>query len=294
MRIKVLIAAARTMSRPNSCVEMQVRHRSREQLIHALLPSVCRAGDLAMTRWKSNSQVMAKPDGSPVTAADFEINTLLCKACQQFDADIPILSEENSGSLPAVDGPMFVIDPIDGTKEFIAGRKDFTINLALIEKCVPTAAILYAPARRRLFFSDGMGRAFEEDRKGGRRQLPPLRRSSKPPRIVVSRSHPDEKTRLLLRKLRPSSVRHLGSSLKFALIAAGEADFYPRLSSTMVWDCAAGQALISAVGGEVLRPNGKQLRYHLEEGQVIEGFVASATAELALAAVDIVELLPVN
>jgi 3'(2'), 5'-bisphosphate nucleotidase len=82
--------------------------------------------------------------------------------------------------------------------------------------------------------------------------------------------------------------------LKFALIATGEADFYPRLSSTMVWDCAAGQALIGAVGGVVLRPDGKQLRYHLEEGQVIEGFVASATAELALAAVDIVELLPVN
>ncbi len=286
----MLIAAARTMSRPSSCVEMQARHRSREQLIHALLPSVCRAGDPAMTRWKSNSQVMTKPDGSPVTAADFEINTLLCKACQQLAPDIPILSEENSGFLPAVNGPMFVIDPIDGTEEFIAGRKDFTINLALIEKCVPTAAILFAPAHRRLFFSDGMGRAFEEDRRGGRRQLPPLRRSSKAPRIVVSRSHPDERTRLLLRKLRPSSVRHLGSSLKFALIAAGEADFYPRLSSTMVQDCAAGQALISAVGGVVLRPNGKQLRYHLEEGQVIEGFVASATAELALAAVDIVEL----
>jgi len=258
------------------------------------LPSVRRAGDVAMTRWKSVGQVVTKPDGSPVTAADFEINKLLCKGCEQLDADIPILSEENSGSLPAVDGPMFVIDPIDGTKEFIAGRKDFTINIALIEKGIPTAGIIYAPAHRRLFFSEGMGRAFEEDRKGRRRQLAPLSKANRAPRIVVSRSHLDERTRLLLRKLASSSVRHLGSSLKFALIAAGEADFYPRLSPTMIWDCAAGQALIGAVGGVVLRPDGKQLRYDLEDGQVIEGFVASATAELALAAAEIVGSMPVS
>ncbi|WP_245472345.1 3'(2'),5'-bisphosphate nucleotidase CysQ family protein [Rhizobium jaguaris] len=267
---------------------MQVPHRSREQLIQALLPSVRRAGDLAMMRWKTVNQVMTKPDGSPVTVADLECSTLLCEACKQLDADIPVLSEENSASLFAVDGPMFVIDPIDGTKEFIAGRRDFTINIALIEKNLPTAAILYAPAHRRLFFSDGMGRAFEEDGKGHRRQLPPLAKANEAPRIVISRSHLDERTRLLLTKLQPSSVRHMGSSLKFALIAAGEADFYPRLSPTMIWDCAAGQALIGAVGGVVLRPDGKQLQCDLEDGTMIEGFVPSATAELALAAVEIV------
>ncbi|MDL2398326.1 3'(2'),5'-bisphosphate nucleotidase CysQ family protein [Rhizobium mayense] len=267
---------------------MQVPHLSREQLIQALLPSVRRAGDLAMTQWKTIGEVMTKPDGSPVTAADIECSTLLCEACNQLDADIPVLSKENCDSPPAVYGPMFVIDPIDGTKEFIAGRKDFTINIALIEENIPAAAIIYAPAHHRLFFCGGIGRAFEEDGEGNRQQLSPLAKTTEAPRIVVSRSHLDERTRLLLGKLVPSSVRPLGSSLKFALIAAGEADFYPRLSPTMIWDCAAGHALIAAVRGVVLRPDGKQLRYDLKDGKMIEGFVASATTELALAAAEIV------
>lgn len=247
-----------------------------------------------MARWKTATQTITKPDGSPVTAADLECNALLCEACKRLDADIPVLSEEGSAVSPPAQGPIFIIDPIDGTKEFIAGRKDFTINIALIEEGVPTAAIIYAPAHYRLFYSDGPGRAFEEDRKGHCRQLPSLGKSREAPRIVVSRSHLDERTRLLLGKLASSSVRQVGSSLKFALIAAGEADFYPRLSPTMIWDCTAGQALISAVGGMVVRPNGEHLRYDPGGGQMVDGFMASATEDLALTAADIVASMPAS
>ncbi len=269
-------------------------HPSREQLIRALLPFVRQAGDAAMAQWRTVSPTITKPDGSPVTAADLECDWILCGACARLAAHIPVLSEENCALPPLVEDQVFIIDPIDGTKEFIAGRKDFTINIALIEKGIPTAAIIYAPAHHRLFYCEGQGLAFEEDRKGHCRQLPSLVKSGETLRVVVSRSHLDERTRQLLSKLAPSSVQQVGSSLKFALIATGEADFYPRLSPTMIWDCAAGQALIGAVGGVVLRPNGEHLRYDVGGGNMVDGFMASATAEFALAAANIVASMPMS
>ncbi|MGO4568405.1 3'(2'),5'-bisphosphate nucleotidase CysQ [Rhizobium sp. 2YAF20] len=268
-------------------MEAHVRKRRPEEFLQALLPAIHAAGDAAMKLWRSDSRVMTKPDGSPVTAADLECNRLLCEACEELDADIPILSEENNRSLRASDGSAFVIDPLDGTKEFIAGNKDFTINVALVEDGVPRSAILFAPAHHRLFFADGRGRAFEEDSDGRRRQLLPVRQSERAPRIVVSRSHFDERTRGLLMKLAPKSVHLLGSSLKFALLATGEADLYPRLSPTMTWDCAAGQALLSAVGGLVLKLDGSQPRYGIGGDQVIDAFVAGASRKRILAAIEV-------
>jgi 3'(2'), 5'-bisphosphate nucleotidase len=267
-------------------METHVRKRRPEEFLQALLPAVQAAGDAAMKLWRHDSRVMTKPDGSPVTAADLECNRLLCEACKQLDADIPILSEEDNRSLRASGGSVFVIDPLDGTKEFIAGNKDFTINVALIEDGIPTSAILFAPAHRRLFFADGCGRAFEEDCDGRRRQLLPVR-SEGAPRVVVSHSHFDERTRALLSKLAPKSVHLLGSSLKFALLATGEADLYPRLSPTMAWDCAAGQALVSAAGGLVLKLDGRQPRYGLGGDQVIDAFVAGVSRKRILAAIDV-------
>jgi 3'(2'), 5'-bisphosphate nucleotidase len=295
MKIKVPVSGIFRMDHLATFSETpQMYHPSRGQLIRALLPFVRQAGDAAMAQWRGVSQTMIKPDGSPVTAADLECNSILCGACARLAAHIPVLSEENCALPPSVEDQVFVIDPIDGTKEFIAGRKDFTINIALIEKGIPTGAVIYAPAHHRLFYCEGQGLAFEEDRKGHCRLLPSLVKSGEALRVVVSRSHLDERTRQLLSKLAPSSVQQVGSSLKFALIATGEADFYPRLSPTMIWDCAAGQALISAVGGIVLRPNGEHLRCDSGRGTMVDGFMASASEEFALVAANILRSMPMS
>lgn len=174
-----------------------------------------------------------------------------------------------------------VIDPLDGTKEFIQGRIEFAINIALVEEGYATAGLIYAPADERLFFSYGVGLVFEEAG-GERRSLSGLAVAPRRPIILTSRSHLDCETEALLAMLQPCTVSKCGSSLKFAAIAAAEADVYPRLSPTMIWDCAAGQAMIEAAGGAVLRADGSALRYQEDQTSKVSGFIADRTPQLAM------------
>lgn len=270
--------------------DANVDHHRSEQFLQALLPSVRAAGHAALKRWKRSDEVTIKPDGSPVTPADLEVNSLLCSACKKLDPSIPILSEENKGNLDLGAPLMFIVDPIDGTRDFIGGSKDFTINVAVIEEGIPRLGIIFAPAHKRLFFVDGQSRAFEEDSEGHRRRLGPISPREQAPRIVVSRSHLDARTISLVGKLNPTSVSPVGSSLKFALLVAGEADLYPRLSPMMAWDCAAGQALLNAVGGVVMKFDGRQPFYGAGGDRIIDAFVAASTAIAARGAIELMRL----
>ena len=255
---------------------------SRRRLAEALIPVVRRAGDVICSFQKNLQPSRSKPDGSPVTAADLASHDILYGGCRALTTAIPVVSEEDENSaIKAQNAVAFIIDPLDGTKEFISGRDEFTINVALVEHGRPTIGLIYAPARGRLFFSYGGGHAFEEKRDGQRSCL--AERSIPSTRFIAltSRSHLDQRTRDVLFASRPCAVRKLGSVLKFALIAAGEADAYIRLSPTMTWDCAASQALVEATGGVVLGTDGSPLLALGCSSIRIDGFIASRTPQLA-------------
>ena len=257
---------------------------SRRQLVETLIPIIRKAGKAAFKLQKDDLATRAKEDGTPVTAADLASHRILRAACLASFPAIPVVSEEDTPTAGAgqdTNAAILLIDPLDGTKEFIKGRDEFAVNIALVEDGRVSAGLIYAPARDRLFFSWGSGFAFERTAAGLRRKLP-YRLAPRPqPIALVSRSHCDPRTEALLAALQPCDVQKMGSSLKFALVAAAEADFYLRLGPTMIWDCAAGQAIIEAAGGAVLQADGSSLGYRSNRAQKVDGFIAARTPQLA-------------
>jgi len=257
---------------------------SRRQLVETLIPIIRKAGKAALKLQKDDLATRAKEDGTPVTAADLASHAILRAACLASFPAIPVISEEDTpaaGFGQDTNAVILVIDPLDGTKEFIRGRDEFAVNIALVEDWRVSAGLVYAPARDQLFFSWGSGLAFERTATGLRRKLPHRLAPRPRPIALVSRSHCDPRTEALLAALQPCDVQAMGSSLKFALVAAAEADFYLRLGPTMIWDCAAGQAIIEAAGGAVLQADGSSLAYRSNRAQKVDGFIAARTHELA-------------
>ena len=195
-----------------------------------------------------------KPDQSPVTVADEEAEELILRRLSEIAPAIPVIAEESvsAGRLPAVSSEtFFLVDPLDGTREFLDQNGEFTVNIALIENGEPTAGTVYAPAIGRMFYG-WKDAAFEQrEHDGLSRQI-----STRPPhagalRAVASRSHRDPDTDQFLARHGVSDIVSAGSSLNFCLLAAGEADIYPRMGPTMEWDTAAGHAVLLAAGGRV-------------------------------------------
>jgi 3'(2'), 5'-bisphosphate nucleotidase len=214
-----------------------------------------------------------KADSSPVTAADRESEAILIEALAKAAPGIPVVAEESvaSGSIPMVGDAFFLVDPLDGTREFINKCGEFTINVGLIEAGRPVFGLVYAPALGELFATIGPGRAVmtEVAPDAPARALtdytlrPLLARIPDAAALVAveSRSHRNAKTEAYLARFAVQDSRRCGSSLKFCLIAKGEADFYPRLGETSEWDTAAGQAILEAAGGTVVMLDGAPLRY---------------------------------
>jgi 3'(2'), 5'-bisphosphate nucleotidase len=259
-----------------------------------LLPVVERAGTAVIQIRKNGLRPRLKDDASPVTAADLACERIIQSALSNLYPAIPMIGEESFSSIQVqTPGPRycFVVDPVDGTREYIEGRDDFTVNVALVADGFPTMGIIYAPVSGRLFFAAG-GQAYECEAHMGDQSLRPVRGDTvvmrAEPIVLASRSHCDDKTRALIDELRPGLVRKLGSSLKLALIATGEADLYPRLAPTMTWDVAAGQALVEAAGGLMLRPDGSRLSHSIAEGWRISGFIAARTPALAERALELI------
>jgi 3'(2'), 5'-bisphosphate nucleotidase len=247
------------------------------------------AGKAMMAIYSPALRVATKADGSPVTDADLAAERVIRARLSDIMPEVPILAEESAsaekpGRMP---GRFLLVDPLDGTREFIAGSSEFTVNIALIENGVPVAGCVYAPALNQLYLA-GAG-AFRVELRPGESvpaldKLEVLATRAYPAeglRAVASRSHLDAESEALLRRLPVASRQAAGSSLKFCLIAQGDSDIYPRLAPTMEWDTAAGQAVLTAAGGCVIGRDGSVLRYgKTEAGFRNDGFVAWGRAPL--------------
>ena len=232
-------------------------------LARRLEAPVRQAGDCIMQFYQQSPDTDIKADGSPVTEADRAAEAILLPAIRAVAPDIPIISEENPAShkLPPA-ARFFLVDPLDGTKEFIrpGGKGAFTVNIGLIEDGVPVMGIIYAPALGRLFYGSRHRGAFECG--DNTPQTIAVRRPVAGVRVAVaSASHRDSKTNDWLAAQHISKTIAIGSSLKFCLVAAGEADAYPRYGPTMEWDTAAGDAILRASGGRVEAADGTPFTY---------------------------------
>jgi 3'(2'), 5'-bisphosphate nucleotidase len=231
------------------------------------VPALCQlareAGKAILTVYDTAFQVNQKDDASPVTAADTVAEGIILQGLAELAPDIPVVSEEaaSAGIVPQV-GPCFwLVDPLDGTREFIQRNGEFTVNIALIDHGKPVFGIVYVPVHRQLFVGGRDLGAWMEDDLGCRRvqcRLPPEDGIT----VVSSRSHGDaDALQAFLAPRRVAYTTTAGSSLKLCLVAAGEADLYPRLGPTMEWDIAAGHAVVVAAGGEVLTLDDRSLSY---------------------------------
>jgi len=233
------------------------------ELLIKLLPVVYLAGDTIMNIYKQSFKTNYKEDGSPVTIADKKAEKIILSGLKPLANGIDIISEENSEShkLKTKD-KFFLVDPLDGTKEFLKkdGKGSFTVNIALIENGVPIFGIVYAPALERMFSGIIKHGAVEYSKKNKKtisvRKIP-----NSGPVAVASNSHRDSETDVWLREHKIVETISIGSSLKFCLLATGEADVYPRFGPTMEWDTAAGDAILRAAGGTMKNPDGSNFIY---------------------------------
>lgn len=259
---------------------MQVQERD---TIANLFAQIClEAAIPVMDVYASDFSSLTKGDKSPVTEADTRAEEVILKALEAALPGVPVLAEESfaAGFRPETGSQFLLVDPVDGTKEFINRNGEFTINIALISNRVPVAGAVYAPALERLYL--GGVSALAGGAKPGQawptgsgapirtRPLPASGRTA-----VMSRSHADEETRAFAAREGVSETVSAGSSLKFCLLAEGRADLYPRFGPTMEWDTAAGHAVLAAAGGSVTCPDGSAFLYAKSETGYLNGpFIA--------------------
>ena len=218
------------------------------------------AGDKIMEIYNADDfEVRAKSDDSPVTAADEAADALIAAGLAEAFPDVLVVTEEQSASHAESADSFLIVDPLDGTKEFVQRRGDFTVNIAYVEKGVPVRGVVYAPAKGRLFYTDASGASVEETGDFAKEQAGPVRpiKVTSPDNaalmVVASKSHRDQATDDYIARYAVKDMTSAGSSLKFCLVAAGEADLYPRLGRTMEWDTAAADAVLRGAGGKMVR-----------------------------------------
>lgn len=231
-----------------------------EKLSHIMRETALLAGAKIMEIYDAdNFDVRSKSDESPVTAADEAADAIISAALRATFPDVPLVTEEQTATHTQDISTFLIVDPLDGTKEFIQRRGDFTVNIAYVEDGLPIRGIVYAPAKSRLFYTDATGQSVEEigpfaiDVVGNTAAISVSHADNSGLMVVASKSHRDQATDDYISKYTVKDMKSAGSSLKFCLIATGEADIYPRLGRTMEWDTAAGHAVLTGAGGNVLR-----------------------------------------
>jgi 3'(2'), 5'-bisphosphate nucleotidase len=257
--------------------------KARDELAIALGNIVAEAGRVIMTVRASDVGARRKPDGSPISEADLKSEQLILARLAAIMPDVAVIAEESFAPHRGSPVPerFLLVDPLDGTREFLAGHPDFTVNIALIEKGSPVVGAICAPALDQVYLAGTT--AFRADLAAGSALVAPgamkvLAVSPVPGaglRAVASRSHMNAETEQWLRQRPVTDLQRAGSALKFCLIARGDADVYPRLAPTMEWDTAAGHAILNAAGGCVVGLDGSPLRYGKSDaGFKNEGFIA--------------------
>jgi 3'(2'), 5'-bisphosphate nucleotidase len=239
------------------------------QLLSVALPIARQAGDeirriYAQTLLAQEPQFETKPDQSPLTAADLAAHQIIEQGLSLATPDIEVVSEEGADrhGINREQGIFWLVDPLDGTREFLSGNGEFTVNIAFIDQSRPIFGVVYVPITGDCYWGGpAMGAFFQ--RQESEQPVPISVASSRahPWRVIASRSHLNAATAALIDGLGPVSLLQAGSSLKFCRIAQGLADIYPRLSPTCEWDTAAAQAVLEGAGGHVFDLNGKSLRY---------------------------------
>jgi len=237
----------------------------RRALTEGLIEAALQAGAEINTIFEAGFAIETKADDSPVTAADRAGEAAILKALAILAPGTPVVAEEEAaaGRIPAVKDRFFLVDALDGTREFVRRGSDFTVNIGLIEHGAPTLGVVFAPRLGRLFVGDAkLGVAWRREKAEG--PAVPLRirmPGKRPPTAVASRSSLPPELAAYLDEIDAQDRVNIGSSLKFGLLAAGEADIYPRPSPTMEWDTAAGHAVLLAAGGQVFGVDGTPLTY---------------------------------
>jgi 3'(2'), 5'-bisphosphate nucleotidase len=254
---------------------LNTQHSS-ESLTASIVKIAERAGVAIIRIQGGDLNIRHKEDASPLTLADEEADQIITDALRKLTASIPIVSEESEHPKEAIDAPEFwLVDPLDGTKEFVAGRKEFTVNIALIRNRVPVLGVVHAPALERTYYCDE-NTAYRSD-SGGIKQIQ-VRSVSKSELVAVaSRSHRDEETNQFLERHAVTETVAIGSSLKFCLVAEGDADIYPRFGPTMEWDTAAGDAVLRRAGGTMTTIDEKPFLYgkpdYRNPGFIVKGSI---------------------
>ena len=254
-----------------------VHAHSSAPMLRALAEIAYDAGAIILGHYANEIVSHQKTDHSPVTAADVEAEKFILKRLSQLAPSVPVIAEEQiaAGRIPKIGHRFFLVDPLDGTKEFVSRNGEFTVNIAEIIEGKAVRGVVHAPAKERLFFGEALSGAFEIFAPpGGAPNFAEAKRieARAAPRdglvAVASRSHRDRNSDAYLAKFPLKEFVAAGSSLKFCLIAAGEADIYPRHGRTMEWDTAAGHAVLAAAGGSVTQLDGRPLQY----GKVADKF----------------------
>ncbi|SNS75615.1 3'(2'),5'-bisphosphate nucleotidase CysQ [Antarctobacter heliothermus] len=241
------------------------------------------AGEKIMEIYNSDDfEVMVKSDDSPVTVADQAADALISDGLRAAFPDTALVTEEQADSHDVTAMTFLIVDPLDGTKEFIKRRGDFTVNIALVEDGVPTRGVVYAPAKGRMFYTDSVGKSVEEtgpfdlETRGETTPIKVTDPDNAALMVVASKSHRDQATVDYIAKYDVKDMTSAGSSLKFCLVATGEADLYPRLGRTMEWDTAAGHAVLNGAGGRVVRFDDHTALAYGKEGFANPFFIAYA------------------
>jgi 3'(2'), 5'-bisphosphate nucleotidase len=239
----------------------------------SIIPIAQRAGAAILDIYHSNPHVRYKEDRSPVTGADLAAEDIILDALSKLAADVPVVAEEKTAArnIPDVQSCFFLVDPLDGTKEFLKVNGEFTVNIALIVRERPVFGLIYAPDKADCYVTllpdDAVRFKLPPDRNPPPRQkfdFEPLTGElpeRRPPAAIVSRSHLTPETESFLKKLGEPQRIQMGSSLKFGVIARGDADVYPRFAPTWEWDTAAGHAILNAAGGCILTGDGEPFVY---------------------------------
>ncbi len=240
------------------------------------------AGDAIMEVYESDDLgVEAKSDESPVTRADLAADHVISAGLRAAFPDVALVTEEQAATHDETAATFLIVDPLDGTKEFVKRRGEFTVNIALVEDGVPVRGVVYAPAKGRLFYTDADGQSVEEtgalhkDMPGDIRPIS-VTAPDGPLKVVASKSHRDQATDDYIAKYDVADLVSAGSSLKFCLVAAGEADIYPRLGRTMEWDTAAGDAVLRGAGGRMVRFDDHSVFTYGKPGFANPFFIATA------------------
>ena len=260
------------------------------ELSAAILDISVRAGQEVLAVYGAGFDVYTKSDATPVTDADRRSEQLILDALTRLVTEIPVVAEESyaEGRIPEVgDSPFFLVDPLDGTKEFVSRNGEFTVNIALIKDHRPVLGVVRVPVLQKTYIGcEGHG-AEVRDNDGAVREIQVSAASRTPPCVVGSRSHRGASLDAYLDKLGDYDLVPMGSSLKFCVVAEGTADVYPRLGPTSEWDTAAAQAVVEQAGGSVVKLDGKPLSYNAKEDILNPWFIVIGAAD-----VDWLALLP--